>query len=130
MQRTTTNLIIRFHFTNQWLCRLALPGWTPLLLELERQMMTEFDYNREAMNLKTVRRNMMESPYRNKVVVPQPIAKYSTQNVLIMEYLDGTKFEKAIENDLIEALGGDTKLAKSFIREKRTGKSQEASCIG
>ena len=93
-------------------------------------MMTEFDYNREAMNLKTVRRNMMESPYRNKVVVPQPIAKYSTQNVLIMEYLDGTKFEKAIENDLIEALGGDTKLAKSYVREKRTGKSEEASCIG
>ena len=108
--------------SNKWLCRLALPGWTPLLLEVERQLMSEFDYHNEARNLKSVRRNMMDSPYRHKVQVPQPIMKFSSRNVLIMEYLDGIKLEQAVENDLVSALKGDRALAKSLIKAKRTGK--------
>ena len=100
-----------------------MPGWTPLLLELERQMMTEFDYHNEARNLKTVGENMMDSPYRHKVQVPKPIVKFSSRNVLIMEYLDGIKLEQAVENDLVSALKGDRALAKSLIKAKRTGKS-------
>jgi hypothetical protein len=105
----------------KWLCRLALPGWTPILRELESQMMTEFDYIHEADNLEIVRKNMMASPYRNKVVVPQPLLEYCTPNVLIMEYLDGVKLESAILSDLTSALRGDEGLAKSIMEEKRRG---------
>ncbi len=65
----------------------------------------------------------MDSPYRHKVQVPQPIMKFSSRNVLIMEYLDGIKLEQAVENDLVSALKGDRALAKSLIKAKRTGKS-------
>ncbi len=109
----------------KWLCRLALPGWTPLLQELERQMMTEFDYNNEAANLNAVRKNMIESPYAKKVQVPYPITSYTSQHVLIMEYLDGVKLEKAVENSLVEALNGDQNIAKSFIQAKRKGKKRK-----
>jgi aarF domain-containing kinase len=105
----------------KWLCRLALPGWTPILRELESQMMTEFDYIHEADNLEIVRKNMMASPYRNKVVVPQPLLEYCTPNVLIMEYLDGVKLESAILSDLTSALRGDEGLAKIIMEEKRRG---------
>jgi len=81
--------------------------------------MTEFDYLNEASNLQSVRDNMLASPYKNQVVVPQPLIDYSTPNVLIMEYLDGVKLAQAVENDLAVALQGDKKLAKSLIDEKR-----------
>jgi predicted unusual protein kinase regulating ubiquinone biosynthesis (AarF/ABC1/UbiB family) len=35
----------------KWLCRVALPGWKAILVELERQIMTEFDYRNEATSL-------------------------------------------------------------------------------
>jgi predicted unusual protein kinase regulating ubiquinone biosynthesis (AarF/ABC1/UbiB family) len=84
-------------------------------------MMTEFDYIHEADNLEIVRKNMMASPYRNKVVVPQPLLEYCTPNVLIMEYLDGVKLESAILSDLTSALRGDEGLAKIIMEEKRRG---------
>jgi len=105
----------------KWLCRVALPGWTPILRELESQMMTEFDYIHEAENLEVVRKNMMASPYRNQVVVPQPLLEYCTTNVLMMEYLDGVKMESAVLNDLTNALRGDNGLAKKIMEEKRRG---------
>lgn len=74
----------------------------------------------EAENLKCVRENMLESPYRKKVVIPSPLIEYSTPNVLIMEYLDGVKLARAAENELAVVLNGDKKLAKLLFDEKRT----------
>jgi hypothetical protein len=105
----------------KWLCRIALPGWAPIMREFESQMMTEFDYIHEAENLEIVRKNMMASPYRNQVVVPQPLLEYCTTNVLVMEFLDGVKMESAVLNDLTSALGGDSRLAKKIMEEKRRG---------
>jgi predicted unusual protein kinase regulating ubiquinone biosynthesis (AarF/ABC1/UbiB family) len=34
------------------LCKVALPGWEPILREFETQIMTEFDYGNEANNLR------------------------------------------------------------------------------
>eukprot|EP00985_Skeletonema_marinoi_P018431 scaffold10301_cov66-Skeletonema_marinoi.AAC.1 len=48
------------------LCKVALPGWDPILRELEMQMMTEFDYTNEGQNLLQVGKNMAKSPYANK----------------------------------------------------------------
>ncbi len=83
--------------------------------------MTEFDFYNEAKNLQTVRLNMMQSPYRNKVQVPQPIMKFTSHNVLMMEYLDGVKLEQAVENELVAVFNGDRELVKSLIKAKRKG---------
>jgi len=103
----------------QWLCRVALPGWSPILPELERQFMTEFDYLNEASSLQAVRRNMLASPYKNLVRIPEPLVKFSSKNVLFMEKLEGEKMVSYAERKLTEALGGDESLAKAFIDQRR-----------
>ena len=105
----------------KWVCRIALPGWSPILPELERQFMTEFDYMNEAANLKSVRENMLNSPYRNHVYVPEPLLKFSTRNVLIMEKLEGEKIASDAERKLTNALNGDKTLAKTLMEERRKG---------
>ena len=112
----------------KWLCRVALPGWSPILRELESQMMTEFDYHHEANNLDHVRKNMMASSYRKKVVVPMPVKEFCTQNVLIMEYLEGVKLEAAILNDITDALNGNRSLAKLIMEDRRRGKYNSTYC--
>ena len=97
-----------------------MPGWDHILRELERQMMTEFNYLHEASSLQIVRDNMRQSPYKNRVVVPRPF--YCTPNVLIMEFLDGVKLETAVLNEMTQVLKGDAILAKSLIDKKRAGK--------
>jgi len=105
--------------TFKWLCRFALPGWTPILTELERQIMTEFDYRNEASSLNKVRENMMSSPYKNLVRVPQPVECYSTRNVLIMEKFKGNPLIAVAENNLTEILKGDRQLAKTMMEKRR-----------
>ena len=84
--------------------------------------MTEFDYRNEAASLHSVRENMLSSPYKNQVCVPEPLKKFSTQNVLIMEKLEGDKLVSVAESKLTEALRGDKTLAKTLMEERRKGK--------
>lgn len=107
----------------KWLCRVALPGWSPILPELEKQFMTEFDYRNEASNLQSVRENMLSSPYKQRVKVPEPIVAFSTKNVLLMEKLDGEKLVSSAERKLSKALQGDDQLAKSLMGARKTGKT-------
>jgi aarF domain-containing kinase len=102
----------------RWLCRIALPGWTPILDELQKQMMTEFDYRQEARNLDEVRDNMMRSPYKNQVTVPEPLHELCSQNMLVMEMLEGKKFADAMEDRLADAIGSQ-EVAKKYLRQKR-----------
>jgi len=105
----------------KWLCRVALPGWKPILVELERQMMTEFDYLNEASNLRVARRHILESPYRNRVVIPERFDSLCSSNVLVMELLDGEKLASAVEHKLTAILDGDQELARDVIKVKRQG---------
>ena len=101
------------------LCRVALPGWDPILRELEMQMMTEFDYLNEARSLDIVRTNIGKSPYASKVRIPQPVTDLCSKNLLVMEYLSGKKLAVAIEERLAGILGGDVKLARKVLRAKQ-----------
>lgn len=101
------------------LCKVALPGWDPILRELEMQMMTEFDYVNEARNLDVVRTNVGKSPYASKVRIPQPVTDLCSKNLLVMEYLSGKKLAVAIEERLADVLGGDVKLARKVLRAKQ-----------
>lgn len=111
------------------MCRVALPGWSPILPELERQFMTEFDYKTEAANLDSVRKNMLASPFKNRVRVPEPINKFSTRNVLIMEKLEGEKLVSVAENKLTEVLKGDKNLARTLLEARRKGESHNKNLV-
>lgn len=63
-------------------------GFEDVLAELRRIMLQELDYLREAGNLITLSKNLKN--YR-RLVVPQPIADYTTSRVLTMEYVKGEK---------------------------------------
>jgi ubiquinone biosynthesis protein len=76
-------------------------GFSDVLGELRRIMLHELDYLREANNLVTLGTNLKD--YR-RLIVPQPIADYTTSRVLTMEYVKGKKITsvsplKKTEND-------------------------------
>mmetsp|Transcript_27879 Transcript_27879/g.39896 ORF Transcript_27879/g.39896 Transcript_27879/m.39896 type:complete len:580 (-) Transcript_27879:35-1774(-) len=101
------------------LCKVALPGWDPILRELEMQMMTEFDYTNEGHNLLRVGKNMAKSPYANKVKVPRPALHLCSKNLLVMEYLSGKKLATSIEDKLASILGGDRLMARKVLKAKQ-----------
>lgn len=102
----------------RWLFRVAMPGWTVILDELERRLMTEFDYHNEASSLRTVRTNLMKSPYRKRVQVPQPMACLTCKHLLVMELLQGKKLVDAIEDKLSEVLGSNKEKAHELLVAK------------
>jgi len=110
----------------KWLCRAALPGWRPILVELERQIMTEFDYRNEAASLEQVRTNMARTQYANKICIPQPLLGLCSTHLLVMQMLEGKKLSDAIEDRLTAALGGDRKLVHDFMRRKQEALMLEA----
>ena len=74
----------RFHHDFQvfrWLCKVALSGWETILDECYRQIMTEFDYRREAESLDTVRSHLLKGPYKAQVSVPEPYFKLCSKEL-------------------------------------------------
>ena len=105
----------------RWVCRLVLPAFRPVLNELERRIMTEFDYRTEAQNLHDVRSNMAASPYARRVCVPQPLSELTCENVLVMEMLEGKKLLESIQDGVTQALGDDPVFVAKFRdHQKRT----------
>ena len=103
----------------RWLCKVALTGWTPILDECYRQIMSEFDYRTEAQSLDTVRRCLSTSPFRRSVRIPEPVHSLCTKELLVMEMLEGKKLSDSLEDELTTALGGDPDVAQTFLRRKR-----------
>jgi predicted unusual protein kinase regulating ubiquinone biosynthesis (AarF/ABC1/UbiB family) len=59
-----------------------------ILQDFEHTLAHELDYRREAANMEILRRNLAAFP---RILVPSPIADYSSQKVLTMDFVDGTK---------------------------------------
>lgn len=59
-----------------------------MLDELRRSLLHELDFQREAGNLRRLRRALSE--YEN-LVIPEPIEDYTTSRVLTMDYIEGKK---------------------------------------
>jgi ubiquinone biosynthesis protein len=59
-----------------------------MLDELRKSLLRELDYRQEANNLTTLREQLENF---ERLVVPEPIADYSTARVLTMEYVHGRK---------------------------------------
>jgi ubiquinone biosynthesis protein len=62
--------------------------FTGMLTELRKSLFRELDYRLEAHNLSAFREQLKAFEH---IVVPAPIADYSTSRVLTMEYVRGTK---------------------------------------
>ena len=107
----------------KWLTRLAMPGWSPLLLELQKRLMTEFDYHNEANNLFIVRENLLKSQYRKRVRMPQPYMRLCCKHILVMEMLNGKKLTDAIQDRLADLLGGDKETAADLLAQRQRGTS-------
>src|SRR5688572_26368381 len=63
-------------------------SFSEIVQEFRKTILEELDYRREAQNLTALRENLASFP---RIVVPLPIADYSTSRVLTMEYVPGTK---------------------------------------
>jgi predicted unusual protein kinase regulating ubiquinone biosynthesis (AarF/ABC1/UbiB family) len=69
-----------------------------------------------------VRNNMMKSPYRRKVRIPQPYVNLCCKHVLVMEMLDGIKFKDSIQLKLARLAGGDKEGVEKFMAQRQKGK--------
>lgn len=56
--------------------------------EFRKTLLRELDYRLEAQNLEILGRNLAQFP---RIVVPQPVADYTTSRVLTMDYVAGRK---------------------------------------
>ncbi|EGF78679.1 hypothetical protein BATDEDRAFT_26559 [Batrachochytrium dendrobatidis JAM81] len=80
--------------TSKQFAKLAQPEQIPAMDELERQVLEEFYFDKEAWALDTVRKNIM--PFYKNVVIPKPIKEFSNKDVLVMEYIPGVKLIDAV----------------------------------
>jgi len=62
--------------------------FSDLIAEFRRTLLEELDYANEAANLRTLGANLAKF---TDIIVPQPVADYSTSRVLTMDYVLGTK---------------------------------------
>jgi ubiquinone biosynthesis protein len=75
-------------------------GLKRMVSELRASLLRELDYRLEAQNLITIGKNL--ASFR-RIVVPQPVADYSTARVLTMDYISGQKITTASPLVLAEA---------------------------
>lgn len=66
-------------------------SFTETMREFRRTLYRELDYRKEAQNLMTLGANLAEF---DRIVVPSPIADYTTSRVLTMDYVRGRKITK------------------------------------
>jgi aarF domain-containing kinase len=80
----------RFVRLAQPFVRLAQPEQELLLDEFEKQMLKEFDFEREAWALETIHQNCKHD--FPDVLIPRPIPELVRKNVLVMDFIPGIKF--------------------------------------
>lgn len=82
-----------------------------MLDEFRKSLLRELDYRQEANNLVTIREALQGFP---RLVVPEPIADYSTARVLTMEFVHGRKITDLSPLTRMEFDGAD--LAEQLFR--------------
>lgn len=107
--------------------QLAQPVHVPALEEIEKQFMTEFDYNKEAKQLAQVRENLIkagmtgeDSKDGNKLcAVPKPHLDLCTKRVLVMEELKGDKLAVGLRKDLEGHAARAGQTPEEFLAERK-----------
>jgi len=91
--------------TIKMFCQIAQPVHVPALEEIEKQFMTEFDYQLEAQQMDEVRINLLKGGLANgddssPVIVPKPYLDLCTKRVLVMEEIKGEKLAVGLKRDM------------------------------
>eukprot|EP00970_Alexandrium_tamarense_P004410 scaffold749_cov193-Alexandrium_tamarense.AAC.10 len=118
--------------TIKMFCEVAQPVHVPPLIEIEKQFMTEFDYELEAKQLAKVRKNMMAANIAGDssrlCAIPKPYLDLCTKRVLVMEELKGNKLVVELKKDMERqmermnnSLGDDA--AEKFSKEFTLGEN-------
>lgn len=84
--------------------------------EFRKTLMTELDYRREARNLTTLADALADF---DRIVVPRPVADYSTGKILTMDYIAGRKITSLSPMALLE-INGPTladQLFRAYLRQ-------------
>jgi predicted unusual protein kinase regulating ubiquinone biosynthesis (AarF/ABC1/UbiB family) len=76
------------HFVDRHAGMDAQVRFSELVSEFRRSLLAELDYRNEAENLRSLGEHLSRF---ESIVVPQPVADYSTASVLTMNYVPGTK---------------------------------------
>lgn len=79
--------------------------------ELRQSLLRELDYRLEAQNMVAIGNNLAKFP---RIVVPQPVADYSTARVLTMDYISGQKITAV--SPLVLAEANSRQLAEDLFR--------------
>jgi len=66
-------------------------GFAAMVEEFRRSMLAELDYQREAANLRLLRRNLEEF---DRIVIPRPVDELCTGRVLTMDYIDSRPLDR------------------------------------
>jgi len=77
---------------------LAEPSLAPVLDELRKQFLTEFDYRGEAQNLEDVAERLFPA-WEDKVAMPAPLKGLCGELVMTMTFLPGEKLETALRRE-------------------------------
>jgi aarF domain-containing kinase len=90
-------------------CKLAMPQYVTSFDEIEKQFLTEFDYTREAENLKICRQNTL-ARWNDQIEIPEPHSMFCSKHLLVMDYLNGIRLVDGIRNQYrnIAKLSGKT----------------------
>lgn len=106
-------------------CKLAQPEQLPVLDEIERAFLTEFDYEREAAALQAAADALARSPFVSRVAIPRPLPELCSKQVLVMEYLDGEKLVDALRRQYAE-LAASRGVSLSQLRDEWAATSAAA----
>ena len=84
--------------------------------EFQKTLISELDYLREAANLCAIRDNLKEF---TRIVVPSPIADYTTRAVLTMDFIPGKKITQIEPLERMELDGGPLadELFKAYLKQ-------------
>ena len=86
-------------------------GLKRMVTELRQSLLRELDYRLEAQNMVTIANNLEKFP---RIVVPRPVAGYSTARVLTMDYISGQKITSV--SPLVLAEARSRELAEELFR--------------
>ena len=86
-------------------------GLKRMVSELRQSLLRELDYRLEAQNMVTIANNLEKFP---RIVVPLPVAGYSTARVLTMDYISGQKITSV--SPLVLAEAKTRELAEELFR--------------
>jgi len=86
-------------------------GLSRMVTELRESLLRELDYRLEAQNMIAIGSNLASF---DRVIVPQPVADYSTARVLTMDYIAGQKITDV--SPLVLAEADSRRLAEDLFR--------------